>query len=161
VFPASEFGDCDAQTLAHFGDLPSRVAAGSSRPTGTGFTSSGHSAADQLDRRSEVGGCGSPAPTTPDVALRDSRLLRLLPQDGTRLLVERRCRQSRNQQFVPLKLDAEKYEQLVARLGVRGYPATIVLDAESQHVQTIEGFVGPQKLLKALENRSTQQNPRR
>lgn len=66
-----------------------------------------------------------------------------------------------NQQFVPLKLDAEKYEQLVARLGVRGYPATIVLDAESQHVQTIEGFVGPQKLLKALENRSTQQNPRR
>jgi len=66
-----------------------------------------------------------------------------------------------NQQFVPLKLDAEKYEQLVARLGVRGYPATIVLDAESQHVQTIEGFVGPQKLLKALENRSTQQSPRR
>jgi|GEM_PF-1900982 len=66
-----------------------------------------------------------------------------------------------HQQFVPLKLDAEKDEQLVAQLGVRGYPATIVLDAEGQHVQTIEGFVGPEKLLKALENRSTQQNPRR
>jgi len=66
-----------------------------------------------------------------------------------------------NQHFVSLKLDAEKYGQLGARLGVRGYPATIVLDAEGQHVQTIEGFVGPQKLLKALENRSTQQNPRR
>ena len=66
-----------------------------------------------------------------------------------------------NQYFIALKIDAEKHKQLVARLGVNGYPSTIIFDAEGQHVQTIEGFVGPQKLLKALENRSTQQNPRR
>ena len=45
--------------------------------------------------------------------------------------------------FVALKLDAERNENWVARLGVRGLPTTIFFDAAGRRAQSISGYSSP------------------
>lgn len=55
-------------------------------------------------------------------------------------------------EFVALKLDAEQNEELVARLGVKGLPTTIIFDADGQRVQTISGYSRPAAVIASLDS---------
>ncbi len=57
--------------------------------------------------------------------------------------------------FVALKIDADKDEKLVERLEVRGYPTTLVFDEDGRLVKTAEGFQSRAQLLKLLERKKT------
>lgn len=55
-------------------------------------------------------------------------------------------------EFVALKLDAEQNEDLVAKLGIKGLPATIIFDANGQRVQTLSGYSRPAAVIEALDS---------
>ncbi len=54
--------------------------------------------------------------------------------------------------FVALKVDAEKHEELVTRLEVKGLPATLLLDSEGQLIQTLSGFSRPSAVIELLDS---------
>ena len=54
--------------------------------------------------------------------------------------------------FVALKVDAEKHEELVKRLGVEGLPATLVFDREGQLIQTLSGYSQPSAVVELLDS---------
>ena len=41
--------------------------------------------------------------------------------------------------------DADRYAALIKRLGLRGYPTTVVVSPEGKVLDVIEGFVGPRE----------------
>ncbi len=55
-------------------------------------------------------------------------------------------------EFVALKLNAEQNEDLVARLGIEGLPATIIFNSEGQRVQTISGYSRPAAVNELLDS---------
>ena len=64
-----------------------------------------------------------------------------------------------NANFVPLKIDAEKHEKLVARLDVRAYPTTLVFGGDGKHITTAEGFLNRADLLKLLVKKDSVVKP--
>lgn len=55
-----------------------------------------------------------------------------------------------SENFIALKLDAEKHEELVSKLGVKGLPSTLIVDADGTGSDTIVGYSGPKQMLKTL-----------
>lgn len=64
-----------------------------------------------------------------------------------------------SENFVALKLDAEKHEKLVARLDVRAYPTTLVFGGDGKHITTAEGFLSRADLLKLLVKKDSVAKP--
>jgi thiol:disulfide interchange protein len=54
--------------------------------------------------------------------------------------------------FVALKVDAEKHEELVTRLEVKGLPATLLFDSEGQLIQTLSGYSRPSAIIELLDS---------
>lgn len=59
-----------------------------------------------------------------------------------------------NQNFVALKLDGEKHVQIVTKLEIKGFPATILFDRDGTAADSLEGFVDRQELQKILKSHS-------
>ena len=54
--------------------------------------------------------------------------------------------------FVALKVDAEKHEELLTRLEVKGLPATLLFDSEGQLIQTLSGYSRPSAVIELLDS---------
>ncbi len=57
--------------------------------------------------------------------------------------------------FVPLKLNATRHRQLVAKLGVRVFPTTILLSPEGHVINRARGYLPPNKLAGLLRSASS------
>lgn len=69
-----------------------------------------------------------------------------------------------NQNFVPVLVDADKYQQLVKHLKIKGLPATLIVSPEMVILEQISGYQTAGKLLPVLKttlakNRSAQTQP--
>ena len=59
--------------------------------------------------------------------------------------------QAQLKKFVPVRLNAEKFPNLVANYGVTGYPTILVLDKNGALLDRVTGLPTPQALSKKLE----------
>lgn len=57
-----------------------------------------------------------------------------------------RVTQTIDGRFVPLHVDGQRDPQLAARLGVRSYPAVIVLSPDGQLLGRVDGYRGPHEM---------------
>jgi len=48
--------------------------------------------------------------------------------------------------FVPVKLNASRHRQLVAKLGVRAFPTTIMFTPEGKIINGAKGYMPPNRL---------------
>ena len=59
--------------------------------------------------------------------------------------------QEKLRQFVLLKLDAVKYKAVAQRLGVEGFPTTLILDDKGEVKACQPGFMPPEQYIAFLE----------
>ena len=45
-----------------------------------------------------------------------------------------------SEQFVPVSLDADSYKKFSRSVGVKGFPTSVVMDADKKVLSKIEGF---------------------
>ncbi len=55
-----------------------------------------------------------------------------------------------NRDFVPLKLTREDNPEAVQALQIKGFPSTVIFAADRTYVDRLDGYVEPEKFLKAV-----------
>ncbi len=55
-----------------------------------------------------------------------------------------------NRDFVPLKLTREENPEAVQALQIKGFPSTVIFAADRRYVDRLDGYVEPEKFLKAV-----------
>jgi thioredoxin-related protein len=53
--------------------------------------------------------------------------------------------------FVPLRLDADKYPELAAQLGVKGFPTTLIYGTDRKLLADFVGYAPPDRVLQSLD----------
>jgi uncharacterized protein YyaL (SSP411 family) len=56
------------------------------------------------------------------------------------------------EKFIPVKLDAEKEEELSRRYNITGYPTTVIIDPRDREVGRVAGYLPPKECQKMLQD---------
>lgn len=62
--------------------------------------------------------------------------------------------------FVPLRLDAENHPELIAQLGVKGFPTTLIYGTDRRRLAEFVGYAPPDRVLRTLDQLLASGKPR-